>query len=155
MKKLLLFIVLATLIGCSCWPQIPPKYLPANSSCEAYLPNYIDSVSVINPCGEATLMQDPVPGTILSATTPSVEVTLTAINSFGNTDEEKFSVFLTVMPEIIWDSIPNGPIPPVTERRNDIDLLIESWETYRAHLGDTIVYDTIWPTLTLHHFRSK
>lgn len=133
MKKLLLFFALGTLLSCSCLPQIPPQYLPANRSCEAYLPNYLVFISVINNCGDASLSQDPIPGTILSAALPEVEVTLTATNSFGNTDIERFDVYLVAYPEIIWDSIPGDTIPVAA--RNDIDLMFDAVDTYRAYLG--------------------
>jgi len=150
MKKVIIFLIVAGCYACSCWPQqVPPQYLPANLSCEAYLPNYLEYVSVINPCGDATLMQNPVPGTILDVTNPHEEVTLTAINSFGNIDEEKFDVFLTAMPEIIWDSIPSDtiPLPPVVDNVNEIDTNWDSYVTYRAHLGDTIKQDSTWKPL--------
>ena len=151
MKKIILFFGIATLISCTCLPQIPPQYLWANTSCEAYLPNYMVYITVINNCGDATLAQNPVPGTILDITNPAVEVILTATNSFGNTDIERFDVFLWDAPEIIWDSIPGDTIL-VAERRNDIDLLIESVAEYRDYLGyDTIVDTLTWKTLTIHY----
>ena len=113
MKKITFLFCLFTLVSCRCLPQIPPQYLQANTSCEAYLPNYLVYITVINNCGDATLAQNPVPGTILNATNPAVEVTLTATNEFGNTDIEKFDVFLWDAPQIIWDSIPGDTLPIV------------------------------------------
>lgn len=161
MKKITFLLCLLTLIGCRCLPQIPPQYLPANNSCEAYLPNYLEYVSVINACGDATPIQEPVPGTILSITLPHVEVTITATNSFGNTDIERFDVYLWAAPQIIWDSIPGDTIPAMA-KENDIDLLIESVEQYRAHLGindydsiatiaATIADSITWKTLKIHY----
>lgn len=157
MKKLILFLGIATLISCTCLPQPSTQYLPANASCEAYLPNYLVYITAINNCGDATLAQNPVPGTILDAANPEVGVTLTATNAFGNTDIEQFDVFLWDAPEIIWDSIPSDTIP-MAERRNEIDLLIESIEQYRAYLGindydniTTIADSITWKTLKIHY----
>ena len=152
MKKLIIFLIVGTLLSCTCLPQIPTQYLRANASCEAYLPNYLVYITVINNCGDATLAQNPVPGTILDAANSEMEVTLTATNAFGNTDIEKFDVFLWDAPEIIWDSIPGDTIP-VTERKNEIDLLIESIAEYRDYLGinDTIVDTLAWRKLTIHY----
>lgn len=137
MKRLLVFIFMAMFIVSCCLPQdIPDQYLKANASCEAYLPNYLEYASVINPCGDAAFLQEPVPGTILGVSQPHVKVTLTAINSFGNTDEKEFNVYITAFPEIIWDSIPSDTIP--IAYANDIDLLFESTDTYRAYLGEPL-----------------
>ena len=105
---------------------------------------------MINSCGDASLIQEPVPGTILSVTNSAVEVTLTAINSFGNTDEEKFDVFLTALPEIIWDSIPSDTIPlsPVVDNVNELDAVWHSYVVLREHYGDTIAQDSTWRSLT-------
>lgn len=146
MKKLILFLLVVMLVSCTCLPQIPPQYLQANASCEAYLPNYLVYITVLNNCGDATLAQNPVPGTILNAAMPEVEVTLTATNSFGNTDIEKFDVYLWDAPEIIWDSIPSDTIP-IAHRPNDIDAVFESWVTLRTHYGDTIRQDSTWKLL--------
>lgn len=150
MKKLIGFLIVAVLVGCNCWTQIPSQYLPANLSCEAYLPNYLEYVSVINNCGMATLTQEPPSGTILDIVNLHIEVTLTATNVFGNTDVEKFDVYLWDAPEIIWDSIPGDTIPAVA-RRNDIDLLIESVEEYRAYLGIVDTNTVVWKTIPIYY----
>ncbi len=154
MKKLILFLGIATLISCTCLPQIPPQYLPANRSCEAYLPNYLVYITVLNNCGDPTPTQNPLPGTILDATNPEVEVTLTATNEFGNTDIEQFYVYLWDAPEIIWDSIPADTIPPVAHL-DDIDQLIERREAQIAHLatkGTVPERDSItWRQMTIHY----
>ncbi len=161
MKKTILILGIFAAVSCKCLPQPSPQYLQADASCEAYLPNYLAYITAINNCGDATLAQNPVPGTILDSITPMVEVTLTATNSFGNTDIERFDVYLWAAPQIIWDSIPGDTIPAMA-KENDIDLLIESVEQYRAHLGindyDSIatiaaaIADSItWKTLTIHY----
>lgn len=136
MKKLLLFITIITLISCTCLPQIPPQYLYADENCQAELPNYLEAVSVLDNCGNATLTQEPLPGTILSANNPYFRITITATDLSGNTDVEKFDVFLwdTIPPVIIWDSIPGDTL---VYRRNDIDLLIDSYVAARKAKGDT------------------
>lgn len=152
MRKILLFITLAGLFSCTCLPQIPPQYLLADENCEAYLPNYLQAVSVLDNCEGATLTQEPLSGTVLDAENPYVRITITATDLSGNTDTEKFDVFLwdTIAPQIIWDYIPGDTL---TYHRNDIDLLIESVEKYRTYLdiSDTIVDSLIWKTLIVHY----
>ena len=150
MKKIIGFLIVASCYACSCWTQqIPSQYLPANASCEAYLPNYLDYITVRNACGDVVPIQQPQPGTILNESLPHVQVTLTAINSFGNTDEEKFDVYITAFPEIIWDSIPSDtiPLPPVVDNVNELDEVWYSNVIYRAHLGDTILQDSTYKPL--------
>lgn len=114
MKRIIFLISLLTLIGCKCLlPQIPPQYLQANNSCEAYLPNYLQYISVLDNCDNAILTQEPLPGTILSVANPYYKVKITATNIAGS-DIEQFDVFLVdVIPEIIWDSIPGDTLPVV------------------------------------------
>ena len=137
MKKLLPLLLI--LVSCNCLPQIPPQYLPADNNCQAVLPNYLDYVSVFDNCQGGTLTQDPLPGAILSEVNPWLTVTITAQDLGGRTDTEQFTAILDdgIAPEIIWDSIP-GDTVPITHR-NDLDALIESYETYREHLGDTAI----------------
>jgi len=139
MKKLFIPL-LFLLVSCKCLlPQIPPQYLPADNNCEAFLPNYLEFVSVWDNCGNAAKTQEPIPGTILDANNPYYKVTITATDIFGNIDQSKIDVYLwdNIPPQIIWDSIPSDTIP--IARVNDIDKLIESYETYRTHLGDTAI----------------
>jgi len=137
MKKLFIPL-LFLLVSCNCLPQIPPQYLPADNNCEAFLPNYLEAVSVLDNCGGAVLTQEPLSGTILDANNPYYRVTITATDLSGNTDQEKFDVFLwdTIPPQIIWDFIPGDTI---AYHKNDLDQLIESYEAYRTHLGDTAI----------------
>jgi len=150
MKRIIFLLGLLALISCTCLPQIPPQYLQANARCEAYLPDYTEYVHVRTNCTEASLVQEPPPETVLDITNPMVEVTLTATNLFGNTDIEKFDVFLWDPPQIIWDSIPGDTIP-IVERRNDIDLLIESVEKYQEYLGIVDTNIVTWKTLKIHY----
>jgi len=108
-----------------------------DNNCEAFLPNYLEAVSVLDNCGGAVLTQEPLPGTILDANNPYYRVTITATDLSGNTDQEKFDVFLwdTIPPQIIWDFIPGDTI---AHRRNDIDLLIDSYVATRLSKGDTL-----------------
>lgn len=154
MKKALLIFGLFAAVSCTCLPQPPTQYLQANASCEAYLPNYLVYITAINNCGDATLAQNPVPGTILDMATPIVEVTLTATNAFGNTDIEQFDVYLWDAPQIIWDSIPGDSIPPIAYQ-NDIDYLIERREAQIAYLatkGTVPERDSItWRQMIIHY----
>lgn len=136
MKKIILFLGIATLLGCSCWPQIPPQYIQADENCEGVLPNYLEFVTVEDNCQGVIPTQDPLPGTILDAANPWLTVTLEAKDISGNLDQRKFDVILTdnTLPKLIID--PSGFTDTIAY--NDIDKLIESHRKYRAYLGDTI-----------------
>ena len=138
MKAILLFIMVAALFSCNCLPQIPTQYLPANASCEAYLPNYLPYVSVFDNCQGGTLTQIPLPGTILSEANPWLTVTITAKDLGGRTDTEQFTAILDdgIAPEIIWDSIPGDSIP--VAQKSDIDVMINSYVATRLSKGDTL-----------------
>lgn len=150
MKRLIFLTCVLTLIGCTCLPQIPSQYLYADKNCEAFLPNYLPAVSVLDNCEGAVLTQEPLSGTILDAANPYVQVKITATDLSGNMDIERFDVFLwdTIAPQIIWNSIPGDTI---AYRRNDIDLLIDSVEKYRAYLGIVDTNTITWKTLKIHY----
>lgn len=122
--KRLFFPLMLLLVSCTCLPQIPPQYLYADENCEATLPNYLPAVDVLDNCGNATLTQEPLPGTILNADNPYVQVKITATDISGNTDVERFDVMLmdTIPPEIIIDTaLLNSWIPPIA---NDSMILV-------------------------------
>ena len=155
MKKLIGFLIVAGIMACNCLSQIPTQYLPADTNCQAVLPNYLDYITVQNNCSDIPPTQYPLPGTILNADNPWVTVIITATNIGGLQDVEEFQVRLTVKepPEIIWDSIPGDTIAYI---RNDIDRLIDAHEEYRAHLGDMDNTDTItWKKLIIHYSPPK
>jgi len=135
MKKLIIFLVIAGCYACSCWPQIPTQYIQADQNCEGVLPNYLEFVTVKDNCQDITPTQDPLPGTILDAVNPWITVTLEARDAFNNIDQKKFNVILTdsISPELIIDSL--GFTDTIAYRRNDIDLMFDSADMYRAYLG--------------------
>jgi len=115
MKKLfILFVVMLLASSCNCLlSQIPPQYVFVGTDCEALLPNYIPQVTVSDNCGVASVVQTPVPGTILNATNPMVTVTIRATDTFGNFSEVSFTVTAKDLePPLI---IPSG------------DLLTDNW----------------------------
>ena len=146
MKAILLFTILVLTFSCNCLPQIPTQYLPANASCEAYLPNYLPYVSVFDNCEGGTLIQHPLPGTILSESNPWLTVTIVAEDLGGRTDTEQFTAVLDdgIAPEIIWDSIPGDTVPLA---RSDIDVMINSYIATRLSKGDTL--DAGWHDLKM------
>ena len=123
MKKFI-FPLMLILVSCTCLPQIPPQYLYADENCEAFLPNYLPAVSVLDNCEGAVLTQEPLSGTVLDAANPYVQVKITATDISGNTDIERFDVLLvdTIPPEIIIDTaLLNSWIPPIS---NDSMILV-------------------------------
>jgi hypothetical protein len=147
MKRVIIFLIVAGFYACNCLPQVPTQYLPADANCEAVLPNYLLYVSVFDNCQGGTLTQHPLPGIKLTEGTPWVTVTITAKDLGGRTDTEQFIAVLDdgIAPEIIWDSIPSDTIPlPIADNVNELDETWDSYVTYRAHLGDTIMQDSTW-----------
>jgi len=155
MKRAIFLISLFTLISCTCLPQIPPQYLYADGDCQAELPNYLQAVSVLDNCGNATLTQEPLPGTILDASNPYIQVKIVATDISGNTDIERFDVLLmdTIPPEIIIIDSTLFNNTTVFYHKNEIDLLIESVKKYRDYLGvnDIIADPFIWKTLKIYY----
>jgi len=134
MKKLIIFLVIAGCCACSCWPQISTQYIQADQNCEGILPNYLQWVTVKDNCQGVIPTQDPLPGTILDAANPWLTVTLEAKDISGNLDQRKFDVILidNVPPELIID--PSGFADTIAYHRNDIDLMFDSVDAYRAYL---------------------
>jgi len=94
MKKL--FVLLAVLLlgsSCTCLlSQIPPQYVMVGANCEAPLPNFVPMVTVTDNCSIKSVVQTPVPGTILSVTNPTVTVVIRATDAFNNFSEVSFTV---------------------------------------------------------------
>jgi hypothetical protein len=92
MKKLLLLLAVI-LSGCTCvLSQIPPQYVFVGANCQAPLPNYVPQVVVTDNCSIKSVVQTPIPGTILSATNPMVTVVIRATDAFDNFSEVSFTV---------------------------------------------------------------
>ena len=106
MKKLIGFLIVAALVGCNCMSQLPLQIVYTGETCEAPLPDYRDRVPVRDNCDGWTLMQSPLPGTLLNAANPFVEVTLMATDFSSNTDKVEFDVVLmdTIPPVIEVDT---------------------------------------------------
>lgn len=65
-----------------------------DASCQLSLPDYTGLVSVIENCSLLSLVQDPVPGTLLSGHGTTQQVTITATDASANTGQCSFTVTL-------------------------------------------------------------
>jgi len=106
MKKLIGFLIVAALVGCNCMSQLPLQIVYTGETCEAPLPDYRSRVTVRDNCDGWTLMQSPLPGTLLNAANPFMAVTLLATDFSSNTDKVEFDVVLldTIPPVIEVDT---------------------------------------------------
>lgn len=91
MKKALLILSLAALVGCTCIGQIPQQYAYVDSACQATLPDYQDLVVVDDNCGLVTVLQIPAPGTIIETSTT---VEMRGTDQSGNTVSMYFGITL-------------------------------------------------------------
>lgn len=140
MKRVIFLTSLLTLIGCTCLPQIPIQTIYADENCQAELPNYLPAVSVLDNCENATLTQEPLPGTILDAGNPYIKIIIKAKDISGNEDTESFDVVLmdTIPPEIIIDT------SLLSYTKQQQSLLFTAWynsvrnDMYSANLPDSI-----------------
>lgn len=125
MKKLL-FLLSIILTGCNCTlvlSQIPPQFISPTVGCSVALPDYTKLVPVSDNCGIKSYTQNPLPGTIISATT---NVTLEAIDLANN------------FRKIVFTVTPKDTVKPVFH----IDpLLTYSWDTITKvyNLGDRTI----------------
>lgn len=111
MKKLLLFLFPIFFFGC-CISQISTQYYFLNDSCNYYLPDYTQAITVRDNCQVASFFQVPVSGTLIEGG-EDVQVTITAIDWMGNERTMMFDVIGidTISPTFHYDSvlfIPSG-----------------------------------------------
>lgn len=94
------------LIACSCCvlSQIPPQVIYADPSCQAVLPDYRLQVTASDNCGNVTLTQVPVPGTLITVAEPAFDVMVTATDDFGNNTSIVIPVSMvdTIPPILEW-----------------------------------------------------
>jgi hypothetical protein len=83
--------------------QIPPKYIYADTGCQASIPDYRDSVIVKGGCSGFTLSQNPSPGTVITIPFIANEVIIKATGKNGKSSQRIFTVTMldTITPEII------------------------------------------------------
>lgn len=147
MRKLIIFLIVAVIVGCDCLSQIPTQTIYADENCEAVLPNYLQYITVKDNCEGVLLTQIPLPGEMLSAGNPWVTVVITATDISGLRDVEEFTVTMidTIPPEIIVDSV---LLFYTAEQRSS---LLRAYHTsigrdmYKAAQGP----DSIWTTSML------
>jgi hypothetical protein len=114
MKRIIGFLIVAGLVACDCLSQLPIQTIYVGESCEAPLPDYRDAVIARDNCVITSLVQSPLPGTVLDAGNPYVNVTIVATDLSNN----KSSVNIDV---VIVDTT-----PPIMEI--DTSLLTYTWD---------------------------
>ena len=143
MKKATVILTAIVLAGCTCIGQIPSQTLYIDQNCQLELPDYRNQVTTSDNCPGVILQQTPEPGIILDATQPSVGVTITATDSWGNATTVEFQVIAidTIFPTILPDST------LLTHTVEDIGKLIRSahqaTERYVINTYEYVTPDTI------------
>lgn len=106
-KSLILFSVLFCLSGCRCLlSQIPAQFVYAEEGCQASLPNYVPLVHAFDNCILNSVVQTPVPGTILNSLQMVTRVEIKATDGSGNSSTIHFDVILAdTIPPVFDDSL--------------------------------------------------
>ena len=99
MKKVFIFLVVAGMMACKCIGQMPIQVLPVDSLCSAALPDYREHITVRDNCVVTSIIQSPLPGTIMDASNPYVQVTIVATDISNNKSAIQFDV-------VIADDVP-------------------------------------------------
>lgn len=105
MRKLLTFLVLATLLSCNCYmQQLSTQLVYVDSNCVAAIPDYLPAVFVWDNCDNYTITQNPPAGTIMDS--PYGIVTIKAVDAFQNADSVVFDIIMvdTIAPKITIDT---------------------------------------------------
>lgn len=137
-KRLFIFGLFLSLLSCTCLPQIPTQHLYVDSACTVTLPDYMTIFRVYDNCTDVQVVQYPEPGTILISPDP-FSVDLVARDKYGNNTGVTFNIEIidTIGPyfEYIGDTL------HVYHHQVDhsLDSLIQSYVSYRQHLGDTAI----------------
>ncbi len=121
MKKIVIFLAVAVLMGCTCIGQLQTQYVYADENCQAQLPDYLQIVSVSDNCSEVSLIQSPPAFAYISVHT---EVTITATDQSGNINSSSFQVMLL-------DTIPPALYFTDTIAYN-IEEITHVWKTWEA-----------------------
>ena len=148
MKKIVYLIgVLILASSCTCvLSQIPPQTVYADVNCEALLPDYTPQVMASDNCGQVVLTQSPEAGTLLTADSPALDVTITATDQFGN------EAYL-VVPVALIDTIPHilewfEGVATLDEE--DVVNAYMNWEQMiKVHGIAKWIYDQSWKPDTL------
>lgn len=147
MKKAAIILTAIMIAGCTCIGQIPPQTIYIDENCQAPLPDYRDQVVATDNCPGVILQQTPDPGSILDATQPSVSVTITATDSWGNATSVEFQVTAidTIFPTIVPDST------LLTHEIEDIGALVkEAHQAMNRYIKNT--YEYVTPDSIKHLF---
>lgn len=146
MKKIILLMFIVLFAGCNCTliiGQIPPQIVYADQDCQGLIPDFSKVAIVKDNCaGGITFIQNPSPGTLLTATNPTVNVTLKAKDISGNESNTLvISVVLTdtIAPILEW------PAGPITMTEQQVIDLYKNWEAaVKVHGIAKYIYDQSW-----------
>ena len=72
------------MMACKCIGQLPIQVLPVDENCSAILPDYREQITVRDNCVVTSIIQSPLPGTIMDADNPYVLVTIVATDVSNN-----------------------------------------------------------------------
>ncbi|KKN85493.1 hypothetical protein LCGC14_0278160 [marine sediment metagenome] len=115
-RKLLTFVLLATLLSCKCYlQQLPTQLVYVDSNCIAMIPDYLPAVTVLGNCDDDVVTQTPPAGTIMDE--PYGTVTIKAIDEFQNADSIVFDIIRVdnIAPVLTMDTtLINAYVPPVS-----------------------------------------
>ena len=113
--KYLITLLLLFAVLISSKAQCLDKYVHVDDSCRIVLPDYRDSIAVVDNCCLESVEQVPAPGEELFVG-DSITVILTATDCSGNSAYITFAVMPidTIPPVFICDSVPPPDITPPT-----------------------------------------
>lgn len=96
MKKLFFLLsVLFCLSGCRCLlSQIPAQFIYVQEGCQSTLPDYLPLVHASDNCILNSVVQTPVPGTVLNSLQMVTRVEIKATDGSGNSSSIHFDVIL-------------------------------------------------------------
>lgn len=147
MKRLLGFLLLVTLIGCTCLAQVPTQTVYADETCEAALPDYTLLVSVSDNCDVLSYTQTPVAGTLLTITNPLVNVLLEVTDVGGNVSQTTFDV-------VLLDTIPPVFNFPAEMLALDFKQAGSIYRVFEAFVQEQMLawidYEPRWDTVTFN-----
>ena len=103
------------MMACKCIGQLPIQVLPVDENCSAILPDYREQITVRDNCVVTSIIQSPLPGTIMDADNPYVLVTIVATDVSNNSSSINFDVVIAddEPPIIIPDSTLLVIHPPI------------------------------------------
>lgn len=142
--KIFTVILLGILSSCTCMlSQIPPQLIYVDQNCQGRIPDFTKAVVVRDNCLDGvTIFQSPSPGTLMSTSNPTMKVTVSAKDAFGNSSN---SIIVDV---ILTDTIPpilEWPAAQISMTDQQVSDLYKVWESaVKVHGIAKWIYDQKW-----------